>query len=209
MLIVGAPALGLALRLVLFPVGEWASEHVPVFRALTKFLTSSDSRWDTVGFAVAGVVVGIAFAVAAIRETLAMTLTNHQLESRKKGVCTTISRGDVSAAFMDGKQLVLVGQQSEELVRGVQESESGKVGAAFREHRWPWADTDPHAEQFRRWVPDLPDLPPAVNALLASRGRALDKGDATGAADLRAEVARLRYVIRDERKRQYWRPTSS
>jgi hypothetical protein len=142
-LIVASPVLGLVLGLVLFPVTEWASEHVPVFRALTKFLTSSDGRWDTVGFAGAGVVLGIAFALTAIDEALVITLTDQEVRLRKKDAVTTVSRGDVSAAFMDGKQLVLVGQQSEELFRDVHESKSSVLGAAFREHGWPWADSDP------------------------------------------------------------------
>ena len=171
----GSPIAGLVLGLVLFRVAEWASEHVPVFRAVTKLLTASDSNWDTVAFAVLGVILGFAFAVVAILESLVMTLTDSELQLRKKRVITTFSRGDVSAVFVDGKQLVLVGQRSEELFRDAHDSKGSVVAAAFRDHGWPWVDSDPHAKDFRRWVPDVPDLPPAVNALLAARGRALTR----------------------------------
>ena len=41
--------------------------------------------------------------------------------------------------------------------------------------------------------------------LLKARARALDKGDGDEAVQLRADLARLGVVVRDENKRQYWR----
>jgi hypothetical protein len=142
----GSPAVGLVLGLVLFRVAEWAGEHVPVFRALTKLATSSDGEWDTVAFAVVGVVLGFAFAMTAITETLVMTLTDRELQLRKQRVIRTVSRGDVSAAFVDGNQLVLVGHGREELFRDKHDSRDSVVAAAFQRHGWPWADADPRTE---------------------------------------------------------------
>jgi hypothetical protein len=207
-LLVGGPAVGLVVGLVVPHLAEWSSDHVPLFRGPLKLITSWDSSWSTVVFAGLGVALGIAFAVTAFVETLAMTLTDHELQLRKKRITTTVSRGAVTAAFLDGKQLVLLGQQSEELFRDTHDSTSAKIGGAFREHGWPWTDADPHAEGYRRWVPDLPDLHPAVNALLAARARAVETNDAAEADELRSEVARLGYVVRDEQKRQYWRTVS-
>jgi hypothetical protein len=41
--------------------------------------------------------------------------------------------------------------------------------------------------------------------LVARSGKALDKGDHDDAAGLRAELARLGVVVRDQKERQYWR----
>jgi hypothetical protein len=60
-------------------------------------------------------------------------------------------------------------------------------------------------DQYRRWVDDLPDLPASANVLLKARARALDKGDGDEAAQLRADLARLGVVVRDENTRQSWR----
>jgi cysteinyl-tRNA synthetase len=56
-------------------------------------------------------------------------------------------------------------------------------------------------------VEDHPEVPPAVNAVLRARSKAIalgDKGKAD-ARELRDEVAKLGYVIRDENANQYWR----
>ena len=55
-------------------------------------------------------------------------------------------------------------------------------------------------------MPDTPDLPAAVNALLRARERALEDGDHADAADLRREITKLGHVVRTEHHRQYWRP---
>jgi hypothetical protein len=67
------------------------------------------------------------------------------------------------------------------------------------------ADGDPHRDEYRRWVDDVPDLPVGANVLLRARARALDKGDGDEVAQLRADLARLGVVVRDESKRQRWR----
>ena len=48
-----------------------------------------------------------------------------------------------------------------------------------------------------------PDLPPGADPLLRARAKVLGKRDE--AAELRAELARIGLVVRDERKRQYVR----
>jgi hypothetical protein len=59
-------------------------------------------------------------------------------------------------------------------------------------------------------VEDEPELPPTVNALLKARSKAFDQGD-KGKADLlelRDEVTKLGYTVKDKEKKQYWRPTT-
>ena len=51
------------------------------------------------------------------------------------------------------------------------------------------------------------DLPPGANALLKVRAEALRKGDSGDADELREELSRLGVVVREEKKRQYWRLT--
>jgi hypothetical protein len=66
---------------------------------------------------------------------------------------------------------------------------------------------DPHKDEYRRWVEDLPDLPAGADAVLKARARALDRGDKEDAAQLRLELGKLGIVVRDEGKRQFWRRT--
>lgn len=204
-LLVGAPVSGLVLGIVLFRIAEWSSEHVPLFRGPLKLITAGNSDWTGIVWAGLGAAVGIAFAFAAFAETLTVTVTDHQVQLRKQRVTTTIPLSSVAVAFLDGKRLVLLGRHTQELFRETHGSNGPKIAEAFRQHAWPWADADPYAGDYQRWVPDSPGLHPAINALLAARARALEKNDTAEAADLRLEVARLGYVLRDEQNRQYWR----
>jgi hypothetical protein len=59
-------------------------------------------------------------------------------------------------------------------------------------------------------VEDDPDLSPAANAVLKAREKAFDQGD-KGKADLRElrqELAKLGYVVRDRDRKQSWRSVS-
>lgn len=51
----------------------------------------------------------------------------------------------------------------------------------------------------------MPGLPDGADALLKARAAALTKGDKDDATELRAELARLGVVVRDEKKRQFFR----
>jgi len=159
----------------------------------------------------AGVVGGIVLAAAALEDTLKVTITDTEVEFLKNQVTRVVPRNEVKVAFLDGRDIVLQDAASRELARERHDElkgEARKIPAAFQAHGYPWSAADPYADAFRRWVEDDPDLPPAVNAVLRARSKAFAQGD-KGKADLRElreEVAKLGYVVRDEDKKQYWRP---
>ena len=75
----------------------------------------------------------------------------------------------------------------------------------MQKRSYPWVNADPHATEFHRWVPDAPDLSPAANSVFNARAIALEKKHTEDADDLRTEIAKLGYVVREEGQRQYWR----
>ncbi|WP_264031878.1 hypothetical protein [Cellulosimicrobium sp. SH8] len=83
-----------------------------------------------------------------------------------------------------------------------------RLADAFRSHDWPWHDGDPWAEEFRRWVPGDPSLPPSADAVLRARAAMLQADKTSDAADLRRELSRLDVVVRDVDKIQHWRPAT-
>ena len=48
-------------------------------------------------------------------------------------------------------------------------------------------------------------MPADANAVFAARQEALKGGDDRDITELREELARLGFVVRDDHKRQYWR----
>jgi hypothetical protein len=147
-------------------------------------------------------------AVLAEQDYVRVTVTDEQVRIARGGSSRQVPRGSVRAAFVDGKQLVLLGHATQELAReGGDLPDAPRLQAAFQARGYPWVPGgDPHKDDYRRWVEDLPGLPAGADAIFRARARALDRGDKVDAAQLRQELGRLGIVVRDEDNRQFWRP---
>ncbi|WP_350279038.1 hypothetical protein [Kribbella sp. HUAS MG21] len=208
----GLPLAGLVLGFFLPRIADWAAAQrwVP-FQGPLRLISGWDSWWVMLGGVVVGVAGGVLLAAMALEDTLKVTITNQSVEFLKNQKTLTVPREKISVAFLDGKEIVLQDPTSRELAREKHDqlkSEAKQIPAAFRAHGYPWSEAgDPHAAEFRRFVEDDPDLPPAVNAVLKVRSKAFDDGD-KGKADLRelrTELANLGYTVKDKDKVQYWR----
>jgi hypothetical protein len=203
----GAPALGLVLGFFLPRLARWAATlpWVPLQGPL-KLIASFDQRWVDIVCIGAGLVLGLGFAAAGFADSTKLTLTDTDVELRRNDTTRNVARAAVDAVFVDGKDLVVLDRESRQLLRERYEGKAADVERAFQAHRYPWLPADPYVGLYRRWVPDMPDLPPAANAVLKAREVALTKKIPVDVAELRDEVQKLGYVVRDEGSRQYWRP---
>jgi hypothetical protein len=208
----GLPLVGLALGFPLPRIADRAADRdwVP-FQGPLKLIATWDSWWVVVICVIVGLVAGVVLAGMALDDTLKVTITDRSVEFLKNQKTVMVPREKVAVAFLDGKEIVLQDPTSRELAREKHDqlkSEAKQIPGAFRRHGYPWSDAgDPHESEFRRWIQDDPDLPPAVNAVLKVRAKAFDDGD-MGKADLRelrTELANLGYTVRDRDKKQYWR----
>src|SRR5699024_12379508 len=111
-----------------------------------------------------------------------------------------IHKKEISAIYMEGKDLVFLSTDRNELFRGHPESKKELVPKAFKQHRYPWEDKDPYENQYQRWVAEHPAFPPYVNALLSARERAVENDEIEEAKVLRKNEADHDDVIRDEAK---------
>ncbi|TDW19017.1 YqeB family protein [Kribbella kalugense] len=211
----GLPLVGLVLGFFLPRIADWATRQkwVP-FQGPLKLIASWDGWWVVAICIAIGVIAGVLLAGMALDDTLKVTITNQSVEFLKNQKTVTVPREKVAVAFLDGKEIVLQDPSSRELAREKHDqlkSEAKQIPVAFRTHGYPWSDAgDPHESEFRRWIEDEPDLPPAVNAVLRVRSKAFGQGD-KGKADLRelrAEVTNLGYTVKDRDKKQYWRLTA-
>lgn len=209
----GLPLLGLVIGFFLPWIAEWATRQrwVP-FQGPLAIIAKWDSWWVVAICLAVGLLGGVLLAAMALEDTLKTTISNTEVEFLKNQRTTRVPREKVAVAFLDGKEIVLQDSRSAELARE-KHDELGAgpkkaIPAAFRAHGYPWSDAgDPHESEFRRWVEDDPDLLPAANAVLKARSKAFDQGD-KGKADLRElrlELAKLNYVVRDRDRKQYWR----
>jgi hypothetical protein len=210
----GLPLVGGALGFFLPQIADWAAglRWVP-WQGLFEAIAGWDAWWVHLITVAVGLVAGLVLGAIAMDDTLRITVTNTEVELLKNEKTTVVPRDQVAAVFLDGKELVLQDRDSAELAREKHDQLKGdtpKIGAAFRAHGYPWSDSgDPYGDRFRRWVEDDPELPPAVNAVLRARAKAFTASDSKAdLRELRGEIAKLGYVVRDQDKKQYWRPAA-
>jgi hypothetical protein len=203
----GFPLVGAGAGWLLKSIAGWVAElpWAPL-QGLFEAVDSLDEPLATVGALAIGGLAGLVFAFLAASESLTVTVSSGQAVLARAGQSRAVPRAAVHVVFLDGKHLVLLGQSGEELAREPSDLDTDQVREAFRQYGYPWREGgDPYRDEYRRWVPETPDLPSGADALLKARAKAIDKGDGSDAADLRAELAKLGVVVRDEKKRQYVR----
>lgn len=185
----------------------WAPLQGP-FRLVEELVASFGEPQATIGALSLGAVAGLVLAFIAEQERLIVSVSNSQVRVARGESSQAFDSSSVRAVFVDAKQLVLLGQSGEELVREVSELDTDRLRAAFVARGYPWlSGGDPYKDEYRLWVEDTPDLPAGADALLNARARALESGDndKEDAAALREELSRLGIVVKDENRHQYWR----
>jgi hypothetical protein len=202
------PLLGAALLwLVQWSAGWIASLRYIPMRGPFKLIDAVEEPWATSGALVLGVLGGLIVAGIADSERLAVTVAADGVTLARGDVTRHVPRDRVGGVFQDGNQLVLLDPATEELARESSELPASRLRDAFERYGYRWyADGDPYRDDYRRWVDGGPELPPGADVLFRARQRALDRKDRPDVAELAAELARLGVVVRDEGKRQYWRP---
>lgn len=202
----GFSGLGAILGYFIPAIAAWALTlpWIP-FEGPIKIINSFNGFWLPIILAVVGLIAGVVIAFISINEMLIITITDQEVQLEKDGDQQIIKLKDINRLFFDKKQLVVLGKSGYELARAKSDESGTKVSNAFQSHGYPWASEDPFKDEYRRWVPDTPDISPAANALLKARENALHKEETEDIKDLRNELAKLGYVVREEETRQYWR----
>lgn len=188
-------------------LAEWVVDDLPDLPGKGPFrLVASFPRGPaTLVAAGVGVVAGLALALIAAYERLEVSTARDGVTLKRGDKRTTVRRERVWGAFADGKELVIVDRDGAEPAREKHDLPRAAVAAAFRAHGYPWLDADPFRDRYALWVVGVPGLPPGGEALLVARAAAVEKSRTEDAARLRAELARVGVVVRDEKKTQYWR----
>jgi hypothetical protein len=202
----GLPAVGAALLLGLDRLADvvvrlpWAPLRGP-FR-LAQQLPEPQA---TIGALVLGAIAGLVLAGLSDAESMTVRITGDEVVLTRPWAVRAVPRREVAVAFRDRDRLVLLGGTGRELAREPCHLTAGRLAPVFRAHGVAWSDRDPYADAYRRWVPGLPDVPADAEAVFVARQAALKSGDSHDIDELRGELARLGFVVRDDRKRQYWR----
>ncbi|WP_018352647.1 YqeB family protein [Longispora albida] len=201
------PALGAVAGWLLTLLAQWMTTWPwAPFQGPAKLISSLPEPGRTLGGIGVGLLAGVVLGLLAAHESLTVRVAVSGVDFLRGGKEHHVPRQQVHAVFLDGKQVVVLGPGTAELARETGDLPADALAGAFTRHGYPWlAGGDPHHAQFRRWAEGMDGLPAGADALLKARQKALGKSETRDAAELRAELARLGVVVREEKKRQYWR----
>ncbi|GLW10685.1 hypothetical protein Misp01_58130 [Microtetraspora sp. NBRC 13810] len=205
------PLLGAAAGWVLSRLPGWIMSipAIPPMEKVEFLARFLGAPVTTAVLVVVGVVAGGVLALTAYDDIVTVEVGPGTTTITRSGQAKTFSRDLIDGVFVDGKDLVLLGPDTEELAREKTDHNAEKLRSAFHEHRYPWLDRDPHRDEFQRWVDGMPGLDGHAQAVLRARQTALEAKDSADIAELRTELAKLGIVVRDVESRQYWRPAPS
>jgi hypothetical protein len=203
----GFPALGVGAGWALHRAVDWlvTLPWIP-FRGPVRLLAGLPEPTTTIGAFAIGALAGLLFAGLVATDLRTVTISPQRIALTHGRSTREVDRASVTAAFLDGRHLVLLGPATEELVREVYDLGADRLRNALLAHGYPWHDGDPFRDGYQRWADDAPDLPGGANTLFRARERALRSGDRDDAAELRDALAKLGVVVREERHHQFWRP---
>ncbi len=202
-----ASAAGGALGWFMPKLAHWVGKlsFIPFSGAIEWFF-SLNTPWMTWVGLVIGMIVGLLFSMYVFSETVKMKVTDEAMELTAKEQKRRMTKAEISAIYLEHKQLVFLGEKGEELLREEKpEVSTEKIREAFLIYDYAWKDTDPYAGAYFLWVEQHPELGELANTLLASREKALREEEAKKAKTIRQELANLGIVVYDEGSRQYIR----
>ncbi|MEO6605973.1 MAG: hypothetical protein ABIN55_10205 [Aeromicrobium sp.] len=202
---VSFPFVGALLGWLLAHLPGWIEGKPLPFSGLIEILDDHSGTVMTSVLVIAGIVAGALVTLTAYDEVVTVKVSDTDVVVSVVDKAKEFKRNFVAAVFTDEKHLVLLGHDTSELVRQKTDHKSARLEAAFEAHGYPWRDADPHAAEFSRWVDGVPALDAHANAVLRARQVALDEGKTSDKVELGEEAAKVGVVVRDVKKRQYWR----
>jgi len=197
---------GFGLGFAVPPMSRWAVDTLPTVPGPLEIFADLTTTWSVPILSIVGIAAGVALALAAIGESLTITVDSDGVLLSVDDDELYVPRSKVDAVFRDGKDLVLIDSTERELARrNAGDLNARAVTDAFTAHDYPWTDTNPHEGTFTRWTNGHPDLDEQAHELLRQRRSALSDKKSDTASDLHSRLQAQGIIVRDRDKRQEYR----
>ncbi|WP_420110855.1 YqeB family protein [Pseudactinotalea sp.] len=182
----------------------WFQQTFDSAPALLRAAAALPEAITIAALAVAGLAFGLMIVGDWEGETLVCEIRPDGVQTRLQKRTAWVERGRIASAFVDGEELVLADARGRMLAVGkVDGVGPRRVGRAFAEAGYPWADGGhPLERAFSPFVEGRDDLGEVATPLLRARATALEDGQKARARDLRAELSQAGVLVRDRRGAQ-------
>lgn len=137
------PILGAIFGWFIPTIAEWIVKipfpYIPL-EGLFVLVAGLKSGWVSVITALIGMIAGLIFVYFVFRESLEITITDKEVKLNVEEKENVIQKNEISSIYMEGKELVFLGIEGNELFRGHPDLKQEKVSKAFTQHMYPWKD---------------------------------------------------------------------
>lgn len=134
-------------------IADWLL-NLPVvpWEKLIEFIASLNSLWVSIVATIIGIIVGILLTLTIFEESLEVTITYENIQLKLGDKVDTLDKKDISTIYIENKQLIILGKNSNELYREVFETKIDTVRETFRTYQYPWKEKDPFEKDYQRWT---------------------------------------------------------
>lgn len=204
--LIGA-GIGLVVALLVGPVVSWLLERIDTAPAPLRLIDQLPLIASAPLLTIAGAVAGWIFFSFWNDEVGRVVIDPQAVRVETKDTTAVFGREEIAEVFLDEDELVLVGEDSQELSRTASDSSlAHRFSEALNTFRYPWIGaSDPRESDFCDWVDRSPDLSESVHQLLRARSRALADNRTGEAQARRDELAARGVVVRLRDKQQQYR----
>lgn len=178
---------------------------IPFIKGPLDLIASFDSPWTIVVTTILGIITGIILTILAYNYTLMITITTQKLSFGLEQEVWYFLKKDIQVVFMEGKEVIVLSNDDIELFRCKTELKARHIKAALAEYDYLFAVKNPFENEFKKWVPELPELSRSAHALLKARERSVKENDLKNCLELSIELAKIGISVRDRNQQQYFR----
>jgi len=175
------------------------------YQGVIEKIASYSGMTASVILCIVGIIAGIALSQFIFYETLRVFINDDSVTVKIRDTKDNFRKDDLQYIYMDGKSLVFVGQQENEMFNEKYDGNKKKMAKTFLSLGYPWFDSDPYQAAYRRWDENDHQIPAAVHALLRARKGCLENDQETMARQLRLDLAGIGVAVKDRKDKQYIR----
>ncbi|WP_293697687.1 hypothetical protein [uncultured Agrococcus sp.] len=203
----GGAVVGFGAAFIVGPLVGWLLGFVGDAPGLLRLAGSLPLVWAIPVLTIAGLIVGFWLAAQWQEEVGVVTVGPESVTLFRSGTGSLLRAERISGAFTDGKDLIIVDADGNELLRSKTDTVlATRLQSAFEQHDYRWQGTvDPRDEQFIAWIDGDGSLDAEAHGLLRARQRALADKRAGAAEGFRDELAATGIVVRDRDGGQQYR----
>jgi hypothetical protein len=200
------PILGAIIGWYLPVIAKWILKlpWLP-YEGLVEKIASYSGMTASAILCIIGAVAGIALSQFIFYETLTVIINKEAVLLKIRKAQDSFLKEDIQSVYLDGKSLVLVGRQENEMYKEAYDGNKETIAQAFLSLGYPWFYDDPYLADYRRWEESDLQVPVAAHSLLRARKEYLEDDEETKARQLQRDLAKIGIAIKDRKGGQYIR----